>query len=84
MSQRPAGRFEGCDLPPPSAMNIRTTLYVGALVQRRSKVLLVRQASGHDLQGQWTIPWGRCGAGRVAHVGCSSGDLGGGWSSYIE
>jgi len=26
-------------------------------------VLLVRQAPGHSLQGQWTVPWGRLEAG---------------------
>ena len=30
----------------------------GAVVIRDDKVLLVRQAEGHSLAGQWTIPWG--------------------------
>jgi 8-oxo-dGTP diphosphatase len=32
---------------------------VGAVVFRDAKLLLVRQATGHSLAGQWTIPWGR-------------------------
>lgn len=31
---------------------------VGAVVQHEDRVLLVRQAPGHALAGQWTIPWG--------------------------
>ena len=38
---------------------IETVLCVGAVVRRKDKVLLVRQGSGHPLEGQWTIPWGR-------------------------
>lgn len=30
----------------------------GAVVRRNREVLLVRQASGHPLEGQWTFPWG--------------------------
>ena len=36
----------------------QSTLYVGAVVQRGDEILLVRQADGHPLAGQWTIPWG--------------------------
>jgi ADP-ribose pyrophosphatase YjhB (NUDIX family) len=31
---------------------------IGAIVMQNKQVLLVRQAQGHDLAGQWTIPWG--------------------------
>jgi ADP-ribose pyrophosphatase YjhB (NUDIX family) len=41
----------------------RTQLYVGAVVVRDDEVLLVRQAPGHSLAGQWTIPWGHVDAG---------------------
>lgn len=37
----------------------KTAVFVGAVVQRDDKVLLVRQAAGHPLAGQWTVPWGR-------------------------
>jgi ADP-ribose pyrophosphatase YjhB (NUDIX family) len=33
-------------------------LCVGAAVRRDDRVLLVRQAAGHALAGQWSIPWG--------------------------
>ena len=36
-----------------------TVVCVGALVLKADRVLLVRQARGHDLEGQWTIPWGQ-------------------------
>lgn len=36
-----------------------TVVCVGAVVMHGEKVLLVRQAAGHSLAGQWTIPWGR-------------------------
>ena len=32
---------------------------VGAVVTTADSVLAVRQAAGHPLEGQWTIPWGR-------------------------
>ena len=32
---------------------------VGAVVMERGQLLAVRQARGHPLEGQWTIPWGR-------------------------
>jgi 8-oxo-dGTP diphosphatase len=41
----------------------RTELFVGAIVRRGEEVLLVRQSSGHPLEGQWTVPWGRVEAG---------------------
>jgi 8-oxo-dGTP diphosphatase len=31
---------------------------VGGVVLHEGRILLVRQAQGHALQGQWTIPWG--------------------------
>ena len=34
-------------------------LCVGVVVRKGLHVLLVRQAEGHPLQHQWTIPWGR-------------------------
>ncbi len=36
----------------------KTTVFVGAVVRQGDRVLLVRQSSGHPLEGQWTIPWG--------------------------
>ena len=41
----------------------KTELFVGAVVRRQAEVLLVRQAPGHSLAGQWTLPWGRVDAG---------------------
>jgi 8-oxo-dGTP diphosphatase len=41
---------------------------VGAVVLSDSAILLVRQAKGHSLEGQWTIPWGRIGSGESASV----------------
>lgn len=37
----------------------RTIVYVGAVVRQDHRILLVRQAAGHPLEGQWTVPWGR-------------------------
>jgi ADP-ribose pyrophosphatase YjhB (NUDIX family) len=31
---------------------------VCALVRKDDRILLVRQATGHSLEGQWTLPWG--------------------------
>jgi ADP-ribose pyrophosphatase YjhB (NUDIX family) len=36
----------------------KTFVYVGAVVRRGEEILLVRQAEGHSLGGQWTVPWG--------------------------
>lgn len=36
----------------------KKVICVGAVVIQDDKVLLVRQAEGHSLAGQWTIPWG--------------------------
>jgi len=41
----------------------QTVICVGAVVRKDDRVLLVRQAPGHSLQGQWTVPWGRLEAG---------------------
>lgn len=32
---------------------------IGAVVTDANSLLAVRQAKGHPLEGQWTIPWGR-------------------------
>lgn len=40
------------DFPP------RHIICVGAVVTKDNQVLLVRQAKGHPLEGQWSIPWG--------------------------
>jgi 8-oxo-dGTP diphosphatase len=42
---------------------IQTVVCVGAVVMKGDRVLLVRQAKGHQLEGQWTIPWGILEAG---------------------
>ncbi len=31
---------------------------VGAVVSHEQRILLIRQAQGHPLAGQWSIPWG--------------------------
>lgn len=36
-----------------------TAVFVGAVVRQNDRILLVRQAAGHSLEGQWTVPWGR-------------------------
>jgi 8-oxo-dGTP diphosphatase len=41
----------------------RTVVCVGAVVRKVDRILLVRQARGHSLEGQWTVPWGRLGDG---------------------
>ena len=40
-----------------------TVICVGAIVLMDQRVLLVRQAKGHELEGQWTIPWGTVAVG---------------------
>jgi ADP-ribose pyrophosphatase YjhB (NUDIX family) len=42
-----------------SPLMAKTLVFVGAVVRRGDEILLVRQAPGHSLEGQWTIPWGR-------------------------
>ena len=41
-----------------SASPPKMVVCVGAVVLRGERVLLVRQAEGHSLAGQWSIPWG--------------------------
>lgn len=36
----------------------KTAVFVGAVVLREERALFVRQAKGHSLEGQWSIPWG--------------------------
>jgi ADP-ribose pyrophosphatase YjhB (NUDIX family) len=47
---------------------MQTVVCVGALVMRGKEILLVRQAPGHSLAGQWTIPWGRLESGESPSV----------------
>ena len=44
-------------------MSAQTVVCVGAVVMNSDSLLIVRQAKGHSLAGQWTIPWGRLEAG---------------------
>jgi 8-oxo-dGTP diphosphatase len=44
---------ESMEFRPPSMV-----VCAGTVVLAGNKVLLVRQAEGHPLQGQWSIPWG--------------------------
>ena len=41
---------------------------VGAVVLKGDQVLLVRQAKGHSLEGQWTVPWGKLKAGEMPSI----------------
>ena len=41
--------------PSPSA---ETVVCVGTVVLQGERALFVRQAKGHPLEGQWSIPWG--------------------------
>jgi 8-oxo-dGTP diphosphatase len=41
---------------------------VGGVVLDERRVLLVRQAQGHSLEGQWTIPWGLVDPGEAPEV----------------
>ena len=45
----------------------RHVLCVGGVVVHRKRVLLVRQASGTSLEGQWSVPWGIVEAGEAPH-----------------
>lgn len=38
--------------------NVRRGICVGSIVLKDNRVLFVRQARGHPLEGQWSIPWG--------------------------
>ena len=40
-----------------------TVVCVGAVVLDEGSILFVCQSKGHDLEGQWTIPWGRVQSG---------------------
>jgi ADP-ribose pyrophosphatase YjhB (NUDIX family) len=42
---------------------LETVVCVGGVVLQGARALLVRQANGHPLQGQWSIPWGILDAG---------------------
>jgi mutator protein MutT len=46
----------------------QTVVCVGAVVKKGDHVLLVRQAKGHQLEGQWTIPWGILEAGESPSI----------------
>lgn len=41
---------------------------VGGVVVKEGRILLVRQAKGHPLEGQWTIPWGLVDPGEAPEV----------------
>lgn len=36
----------------------RKVVCVGTVVLRENRALFIRQAKGHSLEGQWSIPWG--------------------------
>lgn len=38
--------------------NSKQNFYVGAVVLKNDGILLIRQAKGHSLEYQWSIPWG--------------------------
>jgi len=48
-----ADRTQGSSVWPP-----RMVVCVGAVVLKGNRALFVRQAKGHSLEGQWSIPWG--------------------------
>ena len=52
------GRTDSSEVWPP-----KVVVCVGAVVKHGDRVLFVRQAQGHDLAGQWSIPWGFVDAG---------------------
>jgi 8-oxo-dGTP diphosphatase len=41
-----------------SARPSKTVVCVGTVVLQGNRALFVRQAKGHSLEGQWSIPWG--------------------------
>ena len=49
----------------PSEWAAKSVVCVGTVVLHERCVLLVRQAAGHSLAGQWTIPWGIVEAGEA-------------------
>ena len=44
-------------------MFTESVLCVGALVLKENKILAIRQAKDHPLEGMWTFPWGRLESG---------------------
>ncbi len=42
----------------PSPWPPKMAVCVGAVILQGEKVLFIRQAPGHSLAGQWSIPWG--------------------------
>lgn len=38
--------------------DIKRGICVGSIVLKDNSILFVRQAKGHPLEGQWSIPWG--------------------------
>lgn len=56
------GRFNLSDWPP------RNVLCAGMVVLREDRILLVRQAPGTSLAGQWSLPWGVVEAGESADI----------------
>jgi len=46
----------------------RTVVCVGAVVLQGNRALFVRQAKGHSLEGQWSIPWGLLDPGEAPHA----------------
>ena len=45
----------------------KNVLCVGGVVLQEQRVLLVRQAAGTSLAGQWSVPWGIVEAGEPPH-----------------
>jgi ADP-ribose pyrophosphatase YjhB (NUDIX family) len=42
----------------PSPWPPKMAVCVGAVVLHEQRILFIRQAKGHSLAGQWSIPWG--------------------------
>ena len=51
-----------------SAWPPRIVVCVGAVVLKENRALFVRQAKGHSLEGQWSIPWGVVDPGEWPHT----------------
>jgi ADP-ribose pyrophosphatase YjhB (NUDIX family)/NTP pyrophosphatase (non-canonical NTP hydrolase) len=62
LKQEDLGRFGVVDWPP------RNVLCAGMVVAHEDRVLLVRQAAGTSLAGQWSVPWGVVEVGETADV----------------
>lgn len=58
-----ADRFSAEDLRLVQDWPPKNVICVGALVVKNNQVLLVRQAKGTSLEGQWSTPWGLVDAG---------------------